>query len=271
MSSSITRLTTALTLAALVCFSATAATPPLVTDRPDQTESAQLVPPSNVQFEIGLSFAEEDAGGVESSSYGLPETLVRWGLNEHFELRFGMDGYRWMDTRTVGGTSSNTSGFGDLSIGIKNHLWKEDGARPQAAFLGTLTLPTGESGFSSERADPSFRLLLANSLTESLSLGYNVGAAWETSETAPGVEETRSSLEWTVALGIGVNERVSLFVEGFGSTGLSAGGAPSNSVDGGMTWLIRDNLQFDCFVGFGLSEAADDWSSGIGISYRHPS
>lgn len=50
----------------------------------------------------------------------------------------------------------------------------------------------------------------------------------------------------------------------------SASGGPSNSFDGGFTYLLRDDLQVDASAGVGLSDDADDWFVGLGLSLRFP-
>ena len=37
-----------------------------------------------------------------------------------------------------------------------------------------------------------------------------------------------------------------------------------------LTWLQRNNLQFDVSGGIGISDAADDWYLGAGASLRLP-
>ena len=59
-------------------------------------------------------------------------------------------------------------------------------------------------------------------------------------------------------------------VEFYGDIPLNASGTPANSFDTGFTYLIRDNLQFDIAGGIGLSDDADDWFVGAGVSYRFP-
>ena len=75
---------------------------------------------------------------------------------------------------------------------------------------------------------------------------------------------------WTAALGIGATERVGFFVEAFGDSGLSDDGPTETALDGGVTFLIRPNVQLDVFVGAGISDAAPDWLAGAGVSFRLP-
>ncbi|MCP3979276.1 MAG: transporter [bacterium] len=240
----------------------------LVTDRPDQTESAEVVPRNAVQFEVGWTHAE-DGDGDDTTADSFPETLVRVGLAERWELRLGYDGYRWTEADTPGG-SVDTDGSADASVGFKVGLFDENGRRPQGALIASLGLPVGDEEFTTDRADPSFRLALANGLTERLSLGYNLGAAWQTVTDSSGDRDTFSRLEWTVALGISGGERFGYYVELFGDAALSDSGGPANAFDGGVTWLVRDNVQLDAAAGVGLSDEAGDWYAGLGISFRVP-
>ena len=59
-------------------------------------------------------------------------------------------------------------------------------------------------------------------------------------------------------------------MELFGESGGSAPGGPANAFDGGFTFLVRDNVQFDVAGGVGLSDGADDWFVGVGLSVRWP-
>jgi hypothetical protein len=51
---------------------------------------------------------------------------------------------------------------------------------------------------------------------------------------------------------------------------LSGLGSSSSSLDGGLTYRVRPNLQLDGFAGTGLSGDAPDWFAGLGISFRLP-
>ena len=241
--------------------------PEMVTDRPEQTESSSVVAPGYVQVEVGVTRTDNDDDGIEVETDEILETLVRIGVTDRVEVRIGFAGFIAVETST-GGASTDDSGAGDLAIGSKVYLCEEHEWRPELAFLGTLTLPTGEE--SSQRIDPSFRLLAGHSLGERFSVGANAGIAWESEEDTGGSRHTLSSFEWTAVAGVALDEKTGAFFELFGDVGLSRQGGPRNSVNTGVTYLMAPNVQLDAAVGLGLSEDADDWFVGIGLSIRFP-
>ena len=121
----------------LAVGTASAQTPDLVTDRPDQTESAAAVPRGLVQVETGYLLSRED--GMDT--FEAPGTLVRIGLGARTEVRIGHAG-------VIGGAGRH--GAGDSEVGAKvNLIAASDGWRPELAILGGLSLPTGDEPYSS--------------------------------------------------------------------------------------------------------------------------
>lgn len=234
---------------------ASAQSPELVTDRPDQTESTTVVPRGLLQVETGYLFTRE--GDVDS--HAAPGTLFRIGLGGRTELRLGHAG--------VMGTEGRR-GAGDSELGAKlNLIPRADGWQPELAVLGGLSLPTGGSRFSSGGADPSFLVAFAHELAPRLSLGYNAGAAWESSPDVPGRD---AFMVYSLALGIGVTERLGAFLEVFGDRQVTDPVASSVSADTGLTLLLTEVLQLDVSVGRRLRGPADDLFVGTGLSLRLP-
>ena len=233
----------------------------IVTDRPDQTESAESVPAHFIQLELGWTFTREENTSETQENHSLPETLLRVGLGRGLEARVGFSGFVFENQFTTGEPqqNSNTSGPGDAEIGFKYEVGRWLGG--QVAFLGGVSIPVGQSDFGNEYVDPSFRFLVAHPLGKRLSLGYNIG-----------VEDIRTQLKtpYTFALGVSVTDHIGVFIESFGSFGLTEGLGASHSLDGGFTFLASDALQFDVNAGVGLNEAAEDWFIGGGFAFRLP-
>jgi hypothetical protein len=111
---------------------------------------------------------------------------------------------------------------------------------------------------------------LSHTLSDRFSFGYNLGSTWESALDETGDRDTLSLFNYTATLAIGLSDPVGLFVEVFGDIPFNAEGGPRNSFDGGVTYLLRGNLQLDAAAGAGLSESADDWIVGLGITLRLP-
>ena len=248
---------------------ATGQTPELITDRPDQTESAVTVPKGSVQVEVGAGLSRDDEGAdVETVSVG--STLVRIGWTERLELRLGWQGYVDETVELPGGAKVSADGPADGELGLKLLLAEETAGRPQLALLVATSVPFGDADLTSDEFDPSFRLAMDRSLTESIGLGINAGISWESVPQPGGGTSRESSAIYTAAVGLPAGERGGFFVEVFGEIPLSGAGSNAHSFDGGFTYLLRGNLQFDVAGGIGLSDAAEDWFVGVGLSIRLP-
>lgn len=243
--------------------------PPLVTDRPDQTESAFTVPARLFQLEAGWGYGELRTPTVEETFQAFPQALLRIGLNKIFELRVGVPGIAIENTDTETGSSTNR-GLVDATVGFKVVIAEEKGAFPQTAFLGTLIVPSGDDEFTSDRLDPAFRFTFSNTLSDKLSLGYNIGGLWLTEPDDEGFLDSLSFFDWTVALGISVTDRLGVFVEGFGLAPIDSDARTITAIDAGVTYLLTPRLQVDASASAGLSSAAPDWTLGLGLSFRFP-
>lgn len=238
--------------------------PPMVTDRPDQTESAVVVAPGFVQIEAG-GLHEVGSGGTDRVT-GLGAVLGRIGVIRPIELRIGFLGWR----RVSGDGTGSTSGFGDFTAGLKVGLHEGSGLVPSAAVLATLRVPVGDRQFRAGGVDPEIRAALAHDLGGDFSLGYNVGAAWVTESDAQGTEDTRAIGLYTVSLAHPIAGGVGAFVEGFGLIPFHDAGNAWHALDGGLTFAVMANVQLDMSVGVGLDRDATDWFLGLGISGRLP-
>ena len=75
---------------------------------------------------------------------------------------------------------------------------------------------------------------------------------------------------YTLALGISAFEKTGFFAEFFGDTALNGSTSAANNFDGGLTHLLRPNVQLDFAVGKGISSESLDWFFTLGVSFRLP-
>ncbi len=235
---------------------------PLVTDRPDQTESPTVVPKGTIQIETGAFFEENEIdNNITEKAMTFNTALLRYGVLDNLELRVGWD-FTEIRTEINGIEQSDiASGLKPLLLGAKIAISKEKGWLPEIGFLGHLYLPfTASSDFRPETTGADFRFSLAHTLSEKSSLGYNLGAAW-------GDDSPEIAYVYTLVYGYSITDTFGVYAELYGDF-------PENTKanhlwDAGVTYLITDTIQLDATVGSEITDGQQLLLSA-GISIRLP-
>jgi len=244
---------------------------PLVTDRPDFTESTDAVPTGRLQLEGGYTFTFDREGPDRVRGHTAPELLLRVGLAENFELRLGWEGYTWSEEQSAGETRSGrrvtretwTQGGHDVSLGIKYKLLEQDGAIPHFGVIAEMSVPSGSTVVSSGDVEPGVVLLWAYDVSDSFAVAGNFGLGVPT-DGGQRFVQTSASLSFAFSL----SERWGAYAEYFGTYPNQRGSDCAHSVNGGLTYLISDDVQLDWRIGAGLNEEADDFFTGVGFAWR---
>lgn len=231
----------------------------IITDRPDQTESAAVIAPGGVQVETGFVFesTSTDLMDIENMTYNT--TLFRIGVLDRLEFRLGFSVDKMTTTNKLMDVEDEVSGFSPLHTGMKVKLAEENGLRPEIALLAGLDWPaTAAEEMKPTYVAPSLRLAFAHTLSDRFSLGYNLGAEWDGDDPYGGYF-------YSVALGVGITDHLGMFVESYGN--FMENNDNLHQVDAGFTYLVQDNFQLDISGGLGLSETAPDYFASFGFSY----
>ncbi len=244
---------------------------PLITDRPDFTESTDAVPAGHFQLEAGYTFTYDREHKERVRDHAAPEFLLRIGVVDDLELRLGWQGYSWtenqFETRTRGNRRVTgedwTDGAHDLSIGFKLKLLEQDGLVPHFGVLASMNIPVGSDVVSSGDVEPGAILLCAYDLTDEVALAGNVGFASLT-DAGERFFQTSASLSLAVAL----TERLRGYVEYYGLYPNAEHSDAAHTLNAGFTFLINHTFQIDWRIGGGLNEEADDFFTGVGFSWR---
>jgi len=231
---------------------------PLVSDRPDFTESSGTIAPGHVQLEGGIT--RQETGEVDALSLG--EILVRLGVGERLEARLGVGS--WTRIEAPG---AEADGYEDPSVGLKVRLTPPVDDRPPgfpaAAILLSTSVPVGSEELTSDEWEPEARLALDWILTDLLSLGANVGVAFPT-DGGDRFDQILAS----VTFGIAATDRLGVFVETYGFSEEEPDGESTQYVDTGVTFALTDDLQLDARIGFGLNDPSPERFVGVGAAVR---
>lgn len=228
------------------------------TDRPDQTESSATVPKSTFQIEsgIGVEIRNSDHSGTLNAErdFLLPTSLFRIGLVNRLELRI-VNNLRY---QVYNGAfdAKRTFGIDDIEIGFKAQIANGDGLKPQISIMSHLVLPTGT--ITNGKYGNISKILISHAFSNGIALGYNLGYGY--------FGKGQGDFLYSLAIGFPITEKLGTYAEAYGSifnmTDFDA------NVDGGFTYLLKDNIQLDYSFGLGISTRMN--YQAVGCSIRIP-
>jgi len=226
---------------------------PIEADRPDQTETPSTVPKGMFQVETGFTYEKTDGN---SDSFSLPSVLWKYGVNENFELRLITE-FVTDKTKTP---TTETSGFTPVWVGCKIKISDEKGIIPKTSFIGHIQLPNmASTKYKANYWAPQFRFTMQHSLSEKLTLSYNLGSEWDGITAEP-------TFIYTLSTGYSFTEKLGGYVELFGFAPQQD--KAEHNFDGGLTYLLSDNFMLDLSSGIGISQNAPDLYVSAGCSLR---
>ena len=224
------------------------------TDRPDQTESAGIVPKNYFQAEIGFN---KENTYLENYNLVYPTALLKYGLNKA-ELRVETVFLSAFEQRLP--EPKWTTGLLPVEIGFKALIIEEKKIAPRISFIGHLGLPmVASSSFRIDHPAPSFRFTIQKTFSSRVGISANVGAAWD------GIQSTPLWL-YTLSPGFNVGKKWYMYAEVFGF--ILKNELPQHNLDGGIAYYITNDLKLDISGGFGISQASPKNYFAIGISFR---
>ncbi|WP_293892374.1 transporter [Flavobacterium sp.] len=228
-----------------------AQTEPIQADRPDQTETPAIVPKGMFQVETGFTFQKNDEN---STSISVPTVLWKYGVNENFELRLITE---FISEKIDG---EKKSGLTPVLVGLKVKLCDEKGIIPKTSFIGHIGLPNAaSSGYKSDFVAPEFRFTMQHTLSDKISIGYNLGCEWDgmTPET---------TFVYTLTTGYSISKKLGCYAELFGFA--PEKDKPNHNFDAGLTYLINNNFMVDLSSGIGITDNAPEHYFAFGFSFR---
>lgn len=226
------------------------------TDRPDQTESPYLTKKKWVQAEIGFNI-ERDNG---LKTFVHPTALLKYGLNKRFEFRLITTLVSQELPLTIPKGNDYETGLLPVQVGGKVFLFEEKGLIPKTSLIFHVAPKKwGSKKFHYTKWAPNFRFVMQNTLSNTVGLGYNLGAEWDGSSNMP-------AWIYTFAPGFNIGKKWYGYVEAFGA--VKKGDLPEHALDAGIAYYFNDDNKIDLSSGFALTGNATDWYGAIGFSFR---
>lgn len=224
---------------------------PIVTDRPDVTNSSLVVPRGSLQVENGINgTVRREAGRVDGTN-----TRLRLGVFGCTELV--------LDLPTWSGAVSGrgASGFTNLAPGVKHQLGPLPGDIDLSIATG-LGLPTGARRIAGPGPQPYLQFPWSRELAGGWGVSGMLTAFWLPERAGSDV-----LLENTVVVSRELTGTTELFVEFVGDYPRDQ--RPQQLVNMGGAWRVTPTQQLDVHGGFGVDRETPRWFLGIGYSFRY--
>lgn len=222
--------------------------PEIVPDRPGLGDGVHGVASGVFQLETGVEVADRGP----DTEWSLGQAVLRFGAGP-LELRALLDSY----VLRRGGVDDQ--GFRDVAVGAKVGVAEDARERARLSALGTLSLPTGSSGFGTDQATAG-----ATALGEWTPGGGPVSVAANAGVTLP-LERGDPAWRLVVTPGASIDG-----VEGLGAyggwAGFFAGGGDRHWLEAGLTYLLDRETQLD--LNGGWSPDGDHAFLGMGLARR---
>ena len=155
------------------------------------------------------------------------------------------------------GTTSLRYGISNLMIGIRYQIAEGKGLTPSIGFQFRLRLPVANRYYRIDNVAPSF-VFVTSQQWSGFTLITNWGGSWNGTSAIP-------SGNYTVNLSYAFTPRVGLFLENYGTV---TSGNFETRFDGGVAWLVTNNLQLDLLAGVGRNHGLNDYFVSTGFSWR---
>jgi Putative MetA-pathway of phenol degradation len=230
------------------------------TDRPDYTESTDVVPLGNLQLEGGTVWGVHQLAAGPLTSLASPSPLIRFGLSKRVELRWGSDGFVSESQLTTANPDRHT-GTSDMNAGLKIRLWQECRSIPSVAIIGAMSFPVGGQFFSSTGRDPLVKICWSKTLPRGFDIGGNFNSRWIGSEA---VTERAVSL----TAGRKVAWGIRIYGEYYRISPIDGDEVAHATGNAGITKLLGRQAQVDIEVGHTLNARTPCWFVGLGFAFR---
>lgn len=234
----------------------------MISELPRATINLETVGKNQFQVETRFDYQRETQVAVGQDQFSFP-TQLRYGFADPFEVHVKGNMFTLRDT-----TGGSTRGFGDLGLGAKWDIAEGAGVVPSIGLTANVGLPTGSQNVSDNAVVPSGAALMQWKLPAEFLLDSNAGVDYPSANGA-----TRRSARFTYGLAARralpvLDNRLSAFVEMAGGVAFQDTNPNTHQAGTGLSYQINDHFDASTFGRVGLSNAAPNLQTGLGLSWK---
>jgi hypothetical protein len=239
-------------------------------DRPGIADGSAVIGAKGFQIESGVQEEFRRSGSEREHTFFVP-TLLRFGIDSHWEFRIEGNTFTRVATFDSTNTVSHTSGFAPTSIGFKYHIYNSN--NDHQISLGTIVrvFPAwGSKEFRTQHATGDIRLAADWNLAPSLKLSVNPNIGVGRYEDDKGKLFTATL--FAITLNYLPTKKLNPFIDLGVQYPEAKNGKTAAILDGGIAYIIGQNLQIDASIGTRAhGDTAPQPFLGFGISWRSKS
>jgi hypothetical protein len=201
-------------------------------ERPTVATHAHTVAPGYVEIETGI---EGDNAGGGRRSYFLP-TVTKVGVASHVQLN--------LITPVVFSGPGQSTGLGDVGLGVKWRLRDHDPVLGDFALLPAVKFPTGSSARGTGTGSTDIGVTaIASYDVHGISMDLNAGYTRVGAHDGHGASD---AAVWTASFGVPVVGNLSWNIELYGYPTIDGSGSPSTvAVLTGPGYLVSRSFNLD--------------------------
>ena len=244
---------------------------PMNTDRPDKTESPYTVDAGHFQVESDLAnyrYDRDPSGGGDprTESWSFATLNLKAGLRENTDLQIVLEPHnriRREDRRA--GTVRRQSGFGDVTVRLKQNFWGNNGGRTAFGVMPFVKFPTSQDDLGNDAVEGGIIFPLAVKLPRGWDMGLMTEVDWLRDVAGSG---RHPSFVNSITCSHDLIGALTGYAEFFSEVGAESGSRWVGTVDLGLTYGLTQNIQLDAGINLGVTDAADDLNPFVGVSWR---
>ena len=172
------------------------------TERHDFTQSATTVGCGVMQFEYGFLYIHKAEGAERENTYETPELLFRYGLSDKWEFRTRFNYAYKQNNEEI-----DLDGIEDLRFSTKYQVSEQNCYKPTSAVEFRLSVPTGDSEFSTGRWEPGIDYIYTWEVNDyfnfSGSTGVNKNGLNDVGFINPDTDPADHFLAWSQSICVG--------------------------------------------------------------------